>query len=148
MLRPLPTPHWAGFFPPKALPTAANNSSAANGLSRTPTAPNFCATESILTAAALPDMAMMATSGERVRNSRMVVSLVRRATILGVDAAAGEKLHYMESASRVLVGLVAGGLAVCAMGAGAIAPGLLKSGSSMVVLSASSRASANGGFRA
>ena len=62
------------------------------------------------------------------------VSLVCRISMLGVDATAGKRLHYAESGCRVLVGLIAGGLSVCAIAAGVIAPGSLKVGPSVVVL--------------
>src|SRR5271169_373857 len=63
LLAAQPAPHWAGDSPPNAFSTAAFNSSGRNGLCRIPTAPNFWATDSMVNAAAFPDMAMMATFG-------------------------------------------------------------------------------------
>ena len=62
------------------------------------------------------------------------ISLVLRASVLGIDATAGALLHFMESFCRLLTGAVAGGIGLSAVVAGIIAPNLLKLGSAMIIL--------------
>jgi hypothetical protein len=62
------------------------------------------------------------------------VSLVLRVSVLGIDATAGRRLHYWESVCRVVVGVVAGALAVCGIAAGLIAPEALKLGTPLLLL--------------
>jgi hypothetical protein len=62
------------------------------------------------------------------------ISLMSRASVLGIDATAGKRLHYMESIRRTVTGFVAGGVMVCAMAAGVVAPGLMKFGPPMLIV--------------
>ena len=62
------------------------------------------------------------------------ISLVLRVSVLGIDATAGRPLHYWESVCRVVAGVVAGALAVCALAAGLIAPDALKLGTPLLLL--------------
>ena len=62
-----------------------------------------------------------------------ITSLILRVSEFGIEAAAGRRLHQVESFCRIFVGSVAGGIAVCAIAAGLIAPGLLTFGSAVIV---------------
>ena len=63
-----------------------------------------------------------------------LTSLILRVSELGIDAAAGRPLHYAESMCRIFVGFVAGGVAVCAIAAGLVAPDLLKLSSATILI--------------
>lgn len=63
-----------------------------------------------------------------------LASLVQRASVLGVDATAGPRLHHLEAFCRIIIGTAAGALGICGIAAGILAPALLKAGSAMMIL--------------
>jgi len=62
------------------------------------------------------------------------VSLIARASVLGIDATAGKRLHFLETTCRIVTGFIAGGIAVSAVEAGIIAPAIIKAGASSIVI--------------